>query len=199
MKNKDKENGFQADGAQVTEAGINSGKGRRANEKNMFAWKFRTMPDAGKWANAFMQQYELALDLTDAMLGGVECLQRAQLEAAREIQAQNRKSAQALAGVSDARALIAAQGALASAQWQTAMRQLSGMAEIVQKTNLDCARILEARCVHLAENWKEVAAAPQITPGEMPAAWKSAMDAARASGETMMRALTGQASWPKTT
>lgn len=157
------------------------------------------MPDAGKWADAFRQQYELALDLADAMLAGAERLQSAQLEAAREIQAQNRKSADALAGVTDPRALMSAQGALASTQWQAAMRQVSGMAEIVQKTNMECARIVQSRWLQLGENWKDVAAAPPYTPAEMPVAWKSAMEAARVSGETMMRALTGQANWLQTT
>jgi hypothetical protein len=133
------------------------------------------------------------------MLAGAERLQAAQLEAAHEIQAQNRKSADALAGITDMRALMSAQGALASTQWQAAMRRLSGMAEIVQKTNVDCARILESRCLRLGENWKDVAAAPQYAPGDMPAAWKSALEAARMSGETMMRALTGQANWLQTT
>jgi hypothetical protein len=174
---------------------MNTEKTRRSIEQNMFGWKFPTMPDAGKLGEAFKQQYELALDLADAMLAGAERLQSAQLEAAREIQAQNRKGADALAGVSDLRALMAAQGTLASTQWQAAMRQLSGMAEIVQKTNLDCARILESRCLRIGENWKDVAAAPQFAAGEMPAPWKSAFEAARVSGETMMRALTGQANW----
>jgi len=178
---------------------MNSEKARRSSEKNMFGWKFPAMPDAGKWAGAFRQQYELALDLADAMLAGAERLQAAQLEAAHEIQAQNRKSADALAGITDMRGLMSAQGALASTQWQAAMRRLSGMAEIVQKTNADCARILESRCLRLGENWKDVAAAPQYAPGDMPAAWKSALEAARMSGETMMRALTGQANWLQTT
>ena len=175
---------------------MNSEKARRSNEKNMFGWKFPAMPDSGKWADAYRQQYELALDLADAMLAGAERLQAAQLAAAREIQAQNRKSADALAGVTDLRALLAAQGTLAGTQWQAAMRRLSGMAEIVQKTNIDCARILESRGLRLGENWKGVAAVP---PGEMPAAWNSALEAARVSGETMMRALTGQANWLQTT
>lgn len=178
---------------------MNSVKARRSIEKNVFGWKIPAMADAGRWADAFRQQYELALDLADAMLAGAERLQSAQLEAAREIQTQNRKSADALAGVSDLRALMSAQGALASTQWQAAMRQLSGMAEIVQKTNVDCARILQSRCLRLGENWKDVAAAPQYTASEMPAAWKSALEAARMSGETMMRALTGQANWLQTT
>jgi hypothetical protein len=174
-------------------------KARRSNEKNTFGWKSPAMPDGGKWAEAFRQQYELALDLADAMLAGAERLQAAQLEAAREIQAQNRKSADALVGVTDLRALMAAQGALVSTQWQAAMRQLSGMAEIVQKTNGDCAHILESRGLRLGENWKGVAAAPRYAPGEMPAAWNAALEAARVSGETMMRALTGQANWLQTT
>ena len=178
---------------------MNREKARRSNEKNMFGWKFPAMPDSGKWADAYRQQYELALDLADAMLAGAERLQAAQLAAAREIQAQNRKSADALAGVTDLRALLAAQGTLAGTQWQAAMRRLSGMAEIVQKTNVDCARILESRCLRLGENWKHVAAAPQYATGEMPAAWKSALEAARMSGEAMMRALTGQANWLQTT
>ena len=178
---------------------MHSEQARRSNEKTMVAWKFAAMPDAGKWADAFRQQYELALDLADAMLAGAERLQSAQLEAAREIQAQNRKAADDLAGVTDPRALMAAQGALASTQWQAVMRELSGMAEIVQKTHADCARILESRSLRLGANWKNVAAAPRYAPWEMPAAWKSALEAARVSGETMMRALTGQASWLPTT
>ena len=171
---------------------MSSEKARRPNEKNPFGWKFPAVPDAGKWAQAYSQQYELALDLADAMLAGAERLQTAQLEAAREIQAQNRKTAGALAGVTDLRALIAAQAALASTQWQAAMRQWSGMAEIVQKTNVDCAHILESRSQRLGENWKDMAVAARYAPGEMPEAWKSALEAARMSGETMMRALTGQ-------
>ena len=178
---------------------MSSEKAHRSNETDLFGWKLRALPDAGRWVDAFIQQYQLALDLADAMLAGVERIQSAQLEAAREIQAQNRKSAAALTGVDDMRALMAAQGALASTQWQAAMRQLSGMAEIVQKTNVDCARILESRCLRLGENWKDVAAVPHYTPGEMPAAWKSAMEAARMSADAMMRALTGQANWLQTT
>ena len=177
---------------------MHSEKSRRSNEKKMIGWKFPATADASKWVDAFRQQYELALDLADAMLAGAERLQGAQLQAAREIQTQNRNSADALTGVSDMRALLAAQGALASSQWQAAMRQLSGMAEIVQKTNLDCVRILEARCPRLGENWKELAVTPGFGAGEMPAAWKSALDAARASGETMMRARSGQATWGQT-
>ena len=176
---------------------MSSEKAHRSNETDLFGWKLRALPDAGRWVDAFIQQYQLALDLADAMLAGVERIQSAQLEAAREIQAQNRKSADALAGVRDPRALMTAQGALASAQWQAAMRQLSAMAEIVQKTNLDCARVLEARCVHIGESWKDAAAIPQFGAVDMPAAWKSALDAARASSETMMRALTGQAARPQ--
>jgi len=174
---------------------MSSEKARRSSEKDIFGWRLRTLPDAGRWVDAFIQQYQLALDLADAMLAGVERIQSAQLEAAREFQAQNRRSADALAGVRDPQALMTAQGALASSQWQAAMRQLSAMAEIVQKTNLDCARVLEARCVHIGESWKDAAAIPQFGAVGMPAAWKSAFDAVRASSETMMRAFTGQGAW----
>jgi len=171
---------------------VDTEKAGRSSKSGRFEWNFPAMPDAGKWADVCRQQYELALDLADAVLVGAERLQQAQLEAARDIQAQNRKSADALAGVADPRALMTAQAALASTRWQAAMRQWSGMGEIVQKTNADCVRILELRCMQLGENWKSAASAPQCAAGGIPDAWKSVMETALKSSESMMRALTAQ-------
>jgi len=176
---------------------MNSQKSRRSSERILPGWGPATMPNAEQWADAVKQQFQLALDMCDALLAGVERMQSAQLEAAREIQAQNRRSAEALAGVGDARAILSAQGALAGARWQVAMRQFSTMGEIVQKTHLDCARILQERWVRLGEDWKVAAAAPrQQGGGDLPAVWKPVLDAIRLSSETMMRTLALQAPWP---
>lgn len=174
-------------------------KTRRSNERQGLGFAIAAMPTAEKWMDAFKQQYQLALDLTDAVLAGVERMRSAQLEATREVQAQHRRSVEAIAGVKDMPGLLAVQSALASAQWQGAMRCLAGMAEVTQQTNLDCARILESGCTRVGRDWKQAVAAgaPQQTGGDLSAAWKSAFDAARVSSETMLQALTGQAPWPR--
>jgi hypothetical protein len=176
---------------------MNSEKNGRTAENTSLGWKVPVLPDATRWMEAYRKQFQLALELGDALLQGVERMQGAQLQAAREIQAQNRKSADALAGAADVRELMSAQSALTSVQWQAAMRQLSGMAEIVQKTNLDCMQVLQSRCMSLGDNWKEAAATPAFGAAGMPGSWQSAMDAARASGEAMMKMLTGQAASPQ--
>jgi hypothetical protein len=172
-------------------------KSRRSNEGHGFGLSIAALPNAEQWMDTFKQQFQLTLDLADAALAGAERMRGAQLEATREFQAQNRRSAEAIAGVKDMPGLLAVQSALASAQWQGAMRYLPGLAEIMQQANVDCARILESRCTRLGENWKQAAAAgaPQQTGGDLSGVWKSAFDAARVSSETMMRALTGQAPW----
>lgn len=154
-------------------------------------------PAAEEWVDMFKQQLRLALDLSDATLAGVERVCAAQLEAAREAHAQGRGGAEAIAEVKDMRGLLAVQSALASTQWQRVGRFLSGMAEIAQQTNLDCARILASHCTRLGGNWKPASAvgAAQLTSGDLFPVWKSVFDAAQVSSDTMMRALTGQAPW----
>jgi hypothetical protein len=179
------------------EVGMNTEKSRRPTERREFGLSMAAAPSAEQWTQAFKQQIQLALDMGEAAFAGMERVRAAQLEIAREVQAQGRRCAEAITEVKDMHGLLAAQSALASAQWQGVMRYFFGMAEITQQTNLDCARILQSRCALLGENWKPgtAAGAAQFAGGDLSAAWKSAFDAARASSETMMRSLTGPASW----
>ena len=172
-------------------------KTRRSTERHGLGFGIAAVPTAEQWMDTLKQQFRLALDLTDAVLAGVERMRSAQLEATREFQAQHRRSVEAIAGVKDMPGLLAVQSALASAQWQGAMRYVSAMAEITQHANLDCARILESRCTRFGENWKQAAASgvPQHASGDLSALWQPVFDAARVSSETMMKAFTGQAPW----
>lgn len=169
---------------------MHSEKSRHLTESVQFGWKFPytlAMPEAGTWLDACRRQHDAALQIGDAMLAGLERMQEAQLAVLKEWQAQSRQSGDALAGVSDLGALMSAQGALASAQCQSLMRQMSGMAEIVQTTQAECMRAFQAA----SSTQGDGAAALPYAGMEMPAAWKAAMEAARESGETMMKVFSG--------
>jgi hypothetical protein len=114
----------------------------------------------------------------------------AQIEADVETQTRNRETALAAAGARDVNALVALQSRLAQAYLDSSVRYWSTCAQLARDTQAEIAGILFARL----DEWGRATQGAFPVPAAMPSPLATALDAARASQEAMLKSVAALAS-----
>ena len=140
---------------------------------------------AEQWFKAYRTGFDTLLAVGSAAVAGAERTHMAQIEADVETQTQNRETALAAAGARDFNALVALQSRLAQAYLDSSIRYWSTCAQLTRDTQAEIARILFARL----DEWSRVAQGALRMPSAMPAPFATALDAARASQEAMLKSV----------
>jgi hypothetical protein len=147
-----------------------------------------------QWFRAYKAGFDTLLALSNATLMGVERMEMAQLAADVETQTKNRSAALAVAGCRDVSGLFALQTNLVRGYLESSMRYWSAVAELVQQTNAEIAKVVAGRGQEWAGAWQRAAGG---VPTAMPQAFGAgfakplldAFEAARASQEAMLQAF----------
>ncbi len=147
-----------------------------------------------QWFRAYRAGFDTLLALSNATLMGVQRMEMAQLAADVETQTKNRTAALAAADCRDVTGLLALQTNLVRGYLEGSMRYWSAIAELVQQTNAEIAKIMAGGGQEWAGAWQR--AAGGATAG-MPQAFgvafaKPLLDAfetARASQAAMLQSF----------
>jgi hypothetical protein len=148
-----------------------------------------------QWFKAYRTGFDTLLAVANATLAGTERMRMAQLEADVEAQTQNRSAALAVADCRDLSGLFALQSKLVTAYMESAMRYWATLAQLGQQTNAEIARVLGVRC----DEWNKAmqgALPAGATPAPMPQPLVTALEAARASQEAMLKSLASLTAMP---
>lgn len=153
------------------------------------------------WSNQYMTAcktgFDTMLALTNATLRGCEHMRMMQLATDVETQAQNRKAAEAVAGVRDVTGLVGLQAELAKAYLDGWMRYWTGMAECAREMNAAIAEIMQRRMGELGVEWQKAVATGGSAAG-IPAPIAQAFESARAQQEAVLKSLTAMTTPPVT-
>jgi hypothetical protein len=145
---------------------------------------------AEQWFKAYRAGFDTLLAVGSAAVAGAERTHMAQIEADVETQTQNRETALAAAGARDLNALVALQSRLAQGYLENSVRYWSTCAQLARDTQAEIAGILFARL----DEWNRLAQGAFRVPGAVPPPLATALDAARASQEAMLKSVAALAS-----
>ena len=150
-----------------------------------------------QWFDACRMPFDTWLELSNATMS---CAER-MLASTGETQSQIRGAAEALAKAKDPQEAVSLQGMLMTACWQGLLQYWKNVAELAQKNQLECARILERRCMQagasLGESWKPGGGATgQSLTESMSSGMQSAFDAARKANDAILKAWTSGLGMP---
>jgi hypothetical protein len=147
-----------------------------------------------QWLRAYKGGLDTLLALSNATLMGVERMEMAQLAADVETQTRNRTAALAVADCRDVTGLLALQTNLVRGYLESSMRYWSAIAELVQQTNAEIAKVLAGHGREWARAWQRAAggdatAMRQVLGVDFAKPLLDAFDALRASQQAMFGSL----------
>jgi hypothetical protein len=149
---------------------------------------------AEQWFRAYKTGFDTLLALSNATLMGVERMEMAQLAADVETQTRNRTAALAMANCRDVTGLLALQTNLVRGYLESSMRYWSAIAELVQQTSAEIAKILAGRGGEWAAAWQraaggDTAAIRRALGVDLAQPLFDAFEAARASQAAVLKSL----------
>jgi len=146
-----------------------------------------------QWFETCRMPFDTWLELSNATMS---CAER-MLAFTSETQSQIRAAAAALAKAKDPQEAVSLQGMLMTACWQGTLQYWKHVAELAQKNQLECAKILERRCTQASGSWMPAGGASgQNLTESMSSGMQSAFDAARKANDAILKAWTSGLGMP---